>query len=66
MAGYDPIVLTFSLALLGLVPLVFVTTTSFLKIAIVLSLMALGLRVDAATSGRLEGRVLLVDAEAER
>jgi type III secretion protein R len=46
MAGYDPIVLTFSLALLGLVPLVFVTTTSFLKIAIVLSLVrnALGVQ----------------------
>lgn len=46
MAGYDPIVLTFSLALLGLVPLVFVTTTSFLKISIVLSLVrnALGVQ----------------------
>lgn len=44
--GFDPIVLTFSLALLGLVPLVFVTTTSFLKIAIVLSLVrnALGVQ----------------------
>jgi type III secretion protein R len=46
MAGYDPIVLTFSLAMLGLVPLVFVTTTSFLKISIVLSLVrnALGVQ----------------------
>ncbi|WP_048439645.1 type III secretion system export apparatus subunit SctR [Caenimonas sp. SL110] len=46
MGGYDPIVLTASLAMLGLVPLVFVTTTSFLKIAIVLSLVrnALGVQ----------------------
>lgn len=39
MVNFDPIVLTFSLALLGLVPLVMVTTTAFLKIAIVLSLV---------------------------
>jgi type III secretion protein R len=46
MNGFDPIVLTVSLALLGLVPLVFVTTTAFLKIAIVLSLVrnALGVQ----------------------
>lgn len=48
MTGFDPIVLTFSLALLGLVPLVFVTTTSFLKIAIVLSLVRNALGVQQA------------------
>ncbi|HTH78701.1 MAG TPA: type III secretion system export apparatus subunit SctR [Ramlibacter sp.] len=46
MTGFDPIVLTVSLALLALLPLVFVTTTSFMKIAIVLSLVrnALGVQ----------------------
>jgi type III secretion protein R len=39
MTAFDPIVLTLSLALLGLLPLVFITTTSFMKIAIVLSLV---------------------------
>ncbi|MRD47072.1 type III secretion system export apparatus subunit SctR [Caenimonas koreensis] len=44
--GLDPIVLTLALALLGLVPLAFVTTTAFLKISIVLSLVrnALGVQ----------------------
>ena len=37
--GIDPIVLTLSLGMLALVPLVFVTTTSFLKLSIVLSLV---------------------------
>jgi type III secretion protein R len=46
MQGFDPIVFTIALALLGLVPLAFVTTTSFLKISIVLSLVrnALGVQ----------------------
>ena len=46
MNGFDPIAITFSLALLALVPLVFVTTTSFLKISIVLALVrnALGVQ----------------------
>jgi type III secretion protein R len=46
MNTFDPIVLTLGLAMLGLVPLVFVTTTSFLKISIVLSLVrnALGVQ----------------------
>jgi type III secretion protein R len=46
MPGFDPIVFTVALALLGLVPLAFVTTTSFLKISIVLSLVrnALGVQ----------------------
>jgi type III secretion protein R len=46
MSSFDPIVLTLSLALLGLLPLVFVTTTCFMKIAIVLSLVrnALGVQ----------------------
>ena len=48
MGGYDPVVLTFMLALLGLVPLVFVTTTSFLKISIVLSLVRNALGVQQA------------------
>jgi type III secretion protein R len=48
MPGFDPIVLTVALALLGLLPLVFVTTTSFLKIAIVLSLVRNALGVQQA------------------
>ena len=46
MTSFDPIVLTLALALLGLVPLIFITTTSFMKIAIVLSLVrnALGVQ----------------------
>lgn len=48
MGGFDPVVLTFMLALLGLVPLVFVTTTSFLKISIVLSLVRNALGVQQA------------------
>ncbi|RYX93967.1 MAG: EscR/YscR/HrcR family type III secretion system export apparatus protein [Comamonadaceae bacterium] len=48
MAGYDPVVLTFMLGLLGLVPLAFVTTTSFMKIAIVLSLVRNALGVQQA------------------
>ncbi len=46
MKGFDPIALTITLALLGLVPLLVVTMTSFLKIAIVLSIVrnALGVQ----------------------
>lgn len=46
MAGIDPIALAVSLGLLALLPLIFVTTTSFLKIAIVLALVrnALGVQ----------------------
>jgi len=44
--SFDPIVLAFGLGLLALVPLVVVTTTSFLKLSIVLSLVrnALGVQ----------------------
>lgn len=48
MAGFDPVVITFLLGALGLVPLLFVTTTSFLKIAIVLSLVRNALGVQQA------------------
>lgn len=48
MGGFDPVVMTFMLGLLGLVPLVFVTTTSFLKISIVLSLVRNALGVQQA------------------
>jgi type III secretion protein R len=46
MAGFDPIALAVTLGLLGLVPIVFVTTTCFLKISIVLALVrnALGVQ----------------------
>ena len=39
MKPLDPVALAFALGLLALVPLILVTTTSFLKIAIVLSLI---------------------------
>jgi type III secretion protein R len=48
MNNFDPIVLTLSLGLLALVPLVFVSTTSFLKISIVLSLVRNALGVQQA------------------
>jgi type III secretion protein R len=48
MADFDPIVFTVSLAMLGLLPLVFITTTAFLKIAIVLSLVRNALGVQQA------------------
>jgi type III secretion protein R len=48
MSGVDPIVIAFSLGLLGLVPLIFVTTTCFLKISIVLSLVRNALGVQQA------------------
>ncbi len=46
MTSFDPIVLAFTLALLALVPLTVVVTTSFLKIAVVMSLLrnALGVQ----------------------
>jgi type III secretion protein R len=46
MNNFDPIVMTLSLAMLALVPLIFVCTTAFLKISIVLSLVrnALGVQ----------------------
>ncbi|WP_076998308.1 type III secretion system export apparatus subunit SctR [Variovorax sp. KK3] len=46
MTSFDPISLTIALALLSLVPLLFVTMTAFLKIAIVLSIVrnALGVQ----------------------
>jgi type III secretion protein R len=46
MSGFDPIALAVSLGLLSLLPLVFVTTTAFLKISIVLALVrnALGVQ----------------------
>ncbi|WP_144630591.1 type III secretion system export apparatus subunit SctR [Bordetella genomosp. 13] len=46
MTGFDPISLAFMLAMLALVPLAAVMTTSFLKIAVVLSLVrnALGVQ----------------------
>ncbi|MDO8301177.1 type III secretion system export apparatus subunit SctR, partial [Lacisediminimonas sp.] len=48
MRNLDPIVLTFSLGLLALVPILIITTTAFLKIAIVLSLVKNALGVQQA------------------
>jgi type III secretion protein R len=48
MTNFDPIVLAVALAMLALVPLVIVTTTSFLKISIVLSLVRNALGVQQA------------------
>lgn len=48
MSSVDPIALAFALGLLGLVPLIVVTTTCFLKIAIVLSLVRNALGVQQA------------------
>ncbi|HVZ45037.1 MAG TPA: type III secretion system export apparatus subunit SctR [Ramlibacter sp.] len=45
MLGFDPVTLTLSLALLALVPIAIMTTTSFLKISIVLSLVRTALGV---------------------
>lgn len=48
MKPLDPVALAFALGLLALVPLILVTTTSFLKIAIVLSLIRNALGVQQA------------------
>ncbi len=48
MRTIDPVALAFALGLLALLPLVLVTTTSFLKIAIVLSLVRNALGVQQA------------------
>ncbi|VTU22812.1 Flagellar biosynthetic protein FliP precursor [Variovorax sp. PBL-H6] len=48
MINLDPIVLAFTLGLVALVPLIVVTTTSFLKISIVLSLVRNALGVQQA------------------
>jgi type III secretion protein R len=48
MKPLDPVALAFALGLLALVPLILVTTTSFLKIAIVLSLIRNALSVQQA------------------
>jgi type III secretion protein R len=48
MINLDPIVLAFTLGLMALVPLIVVTTTSFLKISIVLSLVRNAIGVQQA------------------
>ena len=48
MKPIDPVALAFALGLLAIVPLILVTTTSFLKIAIVLSLIRNALGVQQA------------------
>ena len=48
MKSIDPVALTFALGLFSLVPLILVTTTAFLKISIVLSLLRNALGVQQA------------------
>jgi type III secretion protein R len=48
MKGIDPVALTFALGIFSLVPLILVTTTAFLKISIVLSLLRNALGVQQA------------------
>lgn len=48
MKAIDPVALTFALGLFSLVPLILVTTTAFLKISIVLSLLRNALGVQQA------------------